>query len=92
MTYDACQVGLQDKLEANFSVFPVPSNNTVYAQVNGLNIVSYSVIDAQGREITSASNLNIPVLELSANKFNAGIYILKVGTELGTVQSSFIIE
>lgn len=92
MTYDACQVGLQDKLEANFSVFPVPSNNTVYAQVNGLNIVSYSVIDAQGREITSASKLNIPVLELSADKFTTGVYILKVGTELGTVQSSFIIE
>jgi endonuclease I len=92
MTYDACQVGLQDKLEANFSVFPVPSNNTVYAQVNGLNIVSYSVIDAQGREITSDSKLNIPVLELSADKFTTGVYILKVGTELGTVQSSFIIE
>jgi hypothetical protein len=92
MTYDACQVGLQEKLEANFSVFPVPSNNKVYAQVNGLNIVSYSVSDAQGREIMSATTLNLPVLELSADKFKSGVYILKVGTELGTVQSSFIIE
>jgi hypothetical protein len=73
-------------------VFPVPSNNKVYAQVNGLNIISYSVTDAQGRTVVQENSSNLPVLELTADQFKSGIYILKVGTEFGTVQSSFVIE
>ena len=92
MTYDACQAGLQEQLENNFSVFPVPSNNKIYAQVNGLNIISYQVVDAQGRTILEAKSQSLPVLELTAEQFKSGIYILKVGTEYGTVQSTFVIE
>jgi endonuclease I len=92
MSYLQCTIGLQEKLDANFSVFPVPSNNKVYAQVNGLNITSYSVTDAQGRTILEVDSQNLPVLELAADKFKSGVYILKVGTEYGTVQSSFVIE
>jgi hypothetical protein len=92
MSYLQCTIGLQEKLDANFSVFPVPSNNKVYAQVNGLNITSYSVTDAQGRTIMEVDSQNLPVLELAADKFKSGVYILKVGTEYGTVQSSFVIE
>jgi len=92
MSYEECQVGLQEKLESNFSVFPVPTNNKVYAQVNGTNITSYSVTDAQGRTIIQVDSQNLPVLELAASQFKSGVYILKVGTEYGTVQSSFVIE
>jgi hypothetical protein len=92
MTYDACQVGLQEKLESNFSIFPVPANNKVYAQVNGLNITSYQVVDAQGRVIAESNAIDVPVLELTANQFKSGMYILAVGTAFGTVQQSFIIE
>ena len=92
MTYDACQVGLQEKLESNFSIFPVPANNKVYAQVNGLNITSYQVVDAQGRVIAESNAIDLPVLELTANQFKSGMYILAVGTAYGTVQQSFIIE
>ncbi|MBM3452265.1 MAG: choice-of-anchor D domain-containing protein [Bacteroidetes bacterium] len=92
MTYNACEAGLQEKLEANFSVFPVPSNNRVYAQVNGLNITSYRVTDAQGRMILEKNDQNLPVLELVSDQFKSGVYILSVGTIHGSVQSSFIIE
>ena len=92
MTYDACQAGLQEQLENNFSVFPVPANNKIYAQVNGLNIISYQVVDAQGRTILEAKSQSLPVLELTAEQFKSGIYILKVGTEYGTVQSTLVIE
>jgi endonuclease I len=92
MSYEECQVGLQEKLESNFSVFPVPTNNKVYAQVNGTNITSYSVTDAQGRTIIQVDSQNLPVLELAAGQFKSGVYMLKVGTEYGTVQSSFVIE
>ena len=73
-------------------MFPVPANNKVYAQVNGLSITSYQVVDAQGRVIAEKSGFELPVLELSANQFKSGMYMLAVGTAYGTVQQSFIIE
>ncbi len=92
MTYDACSVGLPELLKSNFSVFPVPSNNKVYAQVNGVNITSYSVTDMTGRVVTKKSKVELPVLELNASDFKSGVYILSVGTTYGEVQQQFIIE
>jgi len=92
MTYNACQVGIEEKLQSNFSVFPVPANNKVYAQVNGINIISYTVTDMQGRVVKSDRKTNLPVLEMQAADFKSGMYILKVGTAFGEVQQQFIIE
>jgi hypothetical protein len=36
--------------------------------------------------------LNLPVLELNADEFKSGVYILKVGTKYGEVQRQFVIE
>jgi hypothetical protein len=94
MSYQACQSqgSLNEQLKSNFSVFPVPSNNKVYAQVNGLKITSYSIVDLQGRLIDMKIKTDLSVLELNATEFKSGIYILKVGTEFGEVQRQFIIE
>ncbi len=92
MTYDACQVGIEEKLQSNFSVFPIPANNKVYAQINGINITSYNVVDMQGRVVSENKNVSLPVLELNASSFKGGMYILKAGTEFGEVQKQFIIE
>lgn len=92
MTYNACSVGLPELLKSNFSVFPVPANNKVYAQVNGTNITSYTVTDMTGRVVTKKSKVELPVLELNASDFKSGVYILNVGTTYGEVQQQFIIE
>jgi endonuclease I len=93
MTYDACsQSGLKEQLMNNFSVFPVPSNHKVYAQINGINLNSFEIIDMQGRGIIKKDDLNLPVLELNADEFKSGVYILKVGTKYGEVQRQFVIE
>ena len=93
MTYDACQsASLTEQLERNLTVFPVPANNKIYAQVNGINITSYAVLDMQGRSVESHNNTNFPVLELNINSYKSGIYILKIGTTFGEVQRQIIIE
>jgi len=92
MTYNACSIGLQELLKSNFSVFPIPANNKVYAQVNGTNITSYSVTDMTGKVVAKKSKLELPVLELNASDFKSGVYILSVGTTYGEVQQQFIIE
>jgi len=92
MSYLSCNVGIDEKLDANFSVFPVPTSSKLYAQVNGLEIVEYSILDMQGRVIKSSSNVQVPVLELGTSEFKSGMYILQVGTAFGQVQREFIIE
>lgn len=92
MTYNACLVDLPEMLKNNFSVFPVPSNNKVFAQVNGVSITAYLVTDMTGRVITKKSNIDLPVLELNVSDFNSGVYFLTVDTIYGQVQQQFIIE
>lgn len=92
MSYLVCDAGIEEKLDANFSVFPVPTSDKLFAQVNGLEIVEYTITDMQGRVIKSSSNVQVPVLEIETTEFKSGIYILQVGTAFGQVQREFIIE
>ncbi|MEI8116584.1 MAG: endonuclease [Flavobacteriia bacterium] len=92
MSYVTCDAGIDEKLAANFSVFPVPTSDKLFAQVNGLEIVEYTITDMQGRVIKSSSNVQVPVLEIETTEFKSGMYILQVGTTFGQVQREFIIE
>lgn len=87
-----CSVGIDEKLSANFSVFPVPSSGKVFAQVNGLNITAYKITDIQGRIVADESKIDKPVLELDGSKLKSGQYIIQVSTELGSTMRTFIIE
>lgn len=92
--YDAngCLVGVEEKLENSFVVYPVPATEKVYVQVNGTVISAYNIIDIQGRTIRSESNIELPLLEVDVNDFTTGSYIIEVETPFGKVQRKFIVE
>lgn len=94
MTYDAtgCVAGIEEKLDANFVVFPVPSNDKIYVQVNGTEIISWTLVDMQGRKVASEMDTNLPVLILEGSSFRAGSYVLNVETQYGAVQRQVVIE
>mgnify|MGYP000910938761 FL=1 len=92
MSYLVCDAGIEEKLAANFSVFPVPTSGKLFAQVNGLEIVEYTITDMQGRVIKSSYNVQVPVLELGTTELKSGMYLLQVGTAFGQVQREFIVE
>ncbi len=95
MTYitDApCSVGLDEQLNANLVVFPVPSNDKIYVQVNSLNIENLILVDQAGRTVEKIENVSVPVIELNAKKYQSGSYILIVETNLGQVQRKVVIE
>jgi hypothetical protein len=95
MTYitDApCSVGLEEQLNANLVVFPVPSNDKIYVQVNSLNIENLILVDQAGRTVEKIENVSVPVIELNAKKYQSGSYILIVETNLGQVQRKVVIE
>jgi hypothetical protein len=87
-----CIASIQEKLEANLVVFPVPSNDKVYVQVNGTEISAYKLIDMQGRTVAQQKNVTLSVLTLEGKDLNSGSYILYIETPYGTAQRSLVIE
>jgi hypothetical protein len=89
---DGCTNSIAENLDANFVVFPVPSSDLVYLQVNGTTISSYTVIDMNGRQIKNEGDLNKDVLVLKASDFAKGAYMVAVTTPYGIVNKKMIIE
>jgi hypothetical protein len=92
MSYLNCDMGVEEQLAVNFSVFPVPTSAKLYAQVNGLDIIAYNIVDIQGRLIASETNIKLPVLEYTTTDLKAGVYYLNVETIHGSVKREFVIE
>jgi hypothetical protein len=95
MTYntDLCgNIGLFEQLENNFSVFPIPANNEIYAQINGLNIKAIKLTNTEGKVLINESNLNNPVVKIDSSTFPSGVYILWVTTDKGSIEKKVIIE
>jgi hypothetical protein len=95
MTYkpDGCgSAGIEELLNQNFSVFPIPSSNKLFAQINGEKITAYQLISMEGKQIDAKSNLNLSVLELNTSSYNSGAYLLNVTSPKGVVQKKVIIE
>ena len=73
---DGCgEMGIEEMLNQNFSVFPIPTSNKLYAQINGEKITAYELISIEGKKIDSKRNLNLSVLELNTSSYIAGTYI-----------------
>lgn len=86
----SCNVGIEEQLAANLSVFPVPSNGNVYAQVNGLAIIGFSITDLSGRIVKASEGINEDVLIVNGNDLTPGKYLIEVRTNLGAARGSFI--
>jgi len=93
-TYDAtsCGLSIQEQLDNNFVVYPIPANDKVFLQVNGTKILSYDLIDMQGRVVASEKELSADVVELNASQFEAGGYLVRVTTTFGETQRKVILE
>lgn len=95
MTYkpDGCgNAGVETLLNQNFSVFPIPSSNKLFAQINGEKITAYQLVSMEGKQIDAKNNLNLSVLELNTSSYNSGAYLLNVTSTKGIVQKKVIIE
>lgn len=94
MTYDAdgCGLGVEDYLAANLSVFPVPAQDVLYAQVNGQNILSVRIVDLSGRVVFEEKNIDVPVFVQNVAAFTDGMYTIQLETAIGTTSTSFVKE
>ncbi len=89
---DGCTNSLAENLDTKLVVFPVPSSDKIYVQVNGTVINSYVVTDMNGRELERHSDLNEAVLVLHASNYAKGAYMIQVSTPYGSVNKKMIVE
>ncbi|MEJ6775733.1 MAG: endonuclease [Crocinitomicaceae bacterium] len=89
---NGCQLSIEEQVENNLVIFPVPSNDKVFVQVNDTEITAYTVVDAQGRQVLSVSGINAPLVELSASSLGIGTYLITVTTPYGSTQRKLIIQ
>lgn len=89
---NGCGLGLEEMVNNNMVVFPVPSNDKVFVQVNGYVIRGYELTDMAGRSIMAESGIDKPMLTFDSNELNAGSYIITVETAYGKAQRKLIIE
>jgi endonuclease I len=89
---DDYSLGLEEKLDANLVVFPVPTSDKIFIQVNGTEIRSWNLMDMKGIVVDSDTNIHLPLLTLEASSLSAGTYIIKVETPFGYAQRQFIIQ
>lgn len=87
-----CLAGIEDlDLVYNLVVYPNPSNQEVYVQVNGQQIESYEVVDMTGRVVYTQSNIVNPVI-IDRGVLNAGTYIINVKTANGRASNKLVIQ
>ncbi len=95
MTYTACVasgIGLNELLENNLSVFPVPSQKEVYVQVNGTTISHVDITDLQGKIVSSKDYADVAVVEMKNQFLPVGVYLVNVTTPYGKATRRMIIE
>jgi hypothetical protein len=83
---------LEEELMTNFAIYPVPSKEVVYVQMNGTMINGYTVYDSQGKIVAASSDLESKVLVIPTNTYKSGSYTIVVTTPYGRVTKKMIVE
>jgi hypothetical protein len=94
MSYNSagCELGLTTEfVENNLSVFPNPSNEIVYVQLNGIDITAVDVKDMTGRTVGTFTS-STQFVEVDVTNFKAGTYLLNINTEKGNLVERIIVQ
>jgi hypothetical protein len=83
----------EESLQAEkIKIYPVPANNTVQVNFNGLAPESATIIDAGGRHIRNIEVKNKSVVNINTNDIENGIYYLKIQLADETLSKKFIVS
>lgn len=84
-------IGLEELLAASVQVYPNPATSEIQAVTNGTHIMSYSVLDANGRIVLGKTlNESATELSISLETISEGTYILELKTSEGNVYKTFM--
>ena len=92
MTYiEDCALSLNENIvESNLVVFPNPSDDMVYVQVNGIKIKHLTIVDMTGRVVGEYTDEM--AVKINVGDFNAGSYLINIATDQGIAQRKLIVQ
>jgi len=80
----------EDFFTSNFSIYPNPATDVLnIASKNGVAIESVQILDINGR-IVNQNSSSSDAVQVNVSNLNAGVYFVKVQSELGVGTSKFI--
>ena len=89
---DGCLASIEEQVQNNFVVYPVPADEKVYLQVNGTNISAFKVYDVTGRMVMSNTQNKFSTVELNTSSLSSGTYQVVVETPFGQATKKMIIK
>lgn len=97
MNYDAAGCGdlglTTEFIDANLSVFPNPSNEVVFVQLNGVVINTVEVKDMTGRTVEIITpEMGEQFVRVNVDTYSAGTYLLNINTEKGSLVRKVIVQ
>lgn len=97
MTYltEGCEsLGLSKEYIANnLSIFPNPSNEVVFVQLNGIDISAIRIMDITGKEIgTYHQSVGKHYVKMDVSQFELGTYFLQIKTPKGAISRKIIVQ
>jgi len=81
-----CSADVNELVESNLVVYPIPSKDIVYVQVNGAEITAYELVDMAGKVVSKKENISKPVVTFDGGDLNSGTYFIKVQTLYGLLK------
>jgi endonuclease I len=87
-----CSLGTEEMSADDLTVWPVPASEEIFAEVEGSVIVSYELVDMQGRVVLYNSAFNAASMKLNVQQLHSGSYILRLVTPNGEAQRKVVIE
>lgn len=80
-------------IKHNLSIFPNPSNDAVYVQINGVDIENIQVSDISGRIVDNfKEGEGKHYVKMDVSNYNPGTYILNITTQKGNVVKKVVVQ
>ena len=94
MAFTGGNVGMNEQNNnVEFTLFPNPSNGESFLNFNTIQPeINLSIFDLQGKEIWNNKFTNQAKISILTNKFDAGIYIIKVSNGTKTSFKKLVVE
>ena len=81
-------------IDDQIAIYPNPTkaNVDVFAKLNSLRLVSYSVLDCSGRLLFNRDFMADFASSIELSSLSNGLYLLEIQTDLGTVHKKIILQ
>lgn len=81
---------LEENAEIQLNIWPNPTQNSIYLQVENLRITNVTIVNLQGRVVTTETGDNIQKMDVS--RLNSGNYIAKINGDNFSVVRKIVVE